>query len=84
MAEKKDTGFTVTDRRLFTEDGELRKDVAEPENITASGTKSAATETKPAESAPKADGDAVRAAVSRVDPHTYIDIYARRRQPAAR
>lgn len=30
MAEKRqDAGFTVTDRRLFTEDGELRKDVAE-------------------------------------------------------
>jgi hypothetical protein len=29
MAEKKqDTGFTVTDRRLFTEDGELRKDAS--------------------------------------------------------
>src|SRR5271155_3290169 len=28
MAEKKqESGFTVTDRRLFTEDGELRKDV---------------------------------------------------------
>jgi len=30
MAEKRqDSGFTVTDRRLFTEDGELRKDVPE-------------------------------------------------------
>ena len=30
MAEKKqESGFTVTDRRLFTEDGELRKDVPE-------------------------------------------------------
>ena len=30
MAEKKqEASFTVTDRRLFTEDGELRKDVAE-------------------------------------------------------
>jgi len=30
MAEKKqESGFTVTDRRLFTEDGELRKDVRE-------------------------------------------------------
>ena len=29
MAEKKDTGFTVTDRRLFTSEGELRKDVQE-------------------------------------------------------
>jgi hypothetical protein len=30
MAEKRqDSGFTVTDRRLFTEDGELRKDASE-------------------------------------------------------
>ena len=29
MAEKKDTGFTVTDRRLFTADGDLRRDVNE-------------------------------------------------------
>ncbi|HWY20473.1 MAG TPA: DUF1844 domain-containing protein [Candidatus Acidoferrum sp.] len=30
MAEKRqESGFTVTDRRLFTEDGELRKDVSE-------------------------------------------------------
>ena len=28
MAEKRqESGFTVTDRRLFTEDGELRKEV---------------------------------------------------------
>jgi hypothetical protein len=34
MAEKRqESGFTVTDRRLFTEDGELRKDV--PEEISA-------------------------------------------------
>jgi hypothetical protein len=34
MAEKRqDSGFTVTDRRLFTEDGELRKDV--PEKVEA-------------------------------------------------
>jgi hypothetical protein len=29
MAEKKDEGFTVTDRRLFTSEGELRQDVPE-------------------------------------------------------
>jgi Domain of unknown function (DUF1844) len=29
MAEKKESSFTVTDRRLFTPEGELRKDVAE-------------------------------------------------------
>jgi hypothetical protein len=34
MAEKRqESGFTVTDRRLFTEDGELRKDV--PEEVEA-------------------------------------------------
>jgi hypothetical protein len=34
MAEKRqESGFTVTDRRLFTEDGELRKDV--PEGVAA-------------------------------------------------
>ncbi len=29
MTEKKDTGFTVTDRRLFTAEGDLRRDVDE-------------------------------------------------------
>ena len=29
MAEKKDSGFTVSDRRLFTSEGELRRDVPE-------------------------------------------------------
>ena len=31
MTEKKNEGFTVSDRRLFTSDGELRKDVAAEE-----------------------------------------------------
>lgn len=31
MADKKDTGFKVTDRRLFTAEGELRENVAEEE-----------------------------------------------------
>ena len=31
MAEKKNETFTVTDRRLFTADGELRSEVPEPE-----------------------------------------------------
>jgi len=43
MAEKRqESGFTVTDRRLFTEDGELRKDVSEevqgPTPVTPSST----------------------------------------------
>ena len=47
MAEKKnDSGFTVTDRRLFTADGDLRPDAAEEEkNVSAS--------TTPKEVAPK-------------------------------
>lgn len=47
MAEKKnDSGFTVTDRRLFTSDGELRSDAAEevekPKSEAASAPKEAA------------------------------------------
>jgi hypothetical protein len=34
MAEKKNESFTVTDRRLFTTDGQLRKDVAEEQETT--------------------------------------------------
>ena len=48
MAEKKqDSGFTVTDRRLFTSDGELRSDVPEE---------------KPSESAPQASAVATASA----------------------
>jgi len=52
MAEKRqDSGFTVTDRRLFTEDGELRKGVAaetEPPKAAAPSTSAPpAKETEP-------------------------------------
>ena len=60
MAEKRqESGFTVTDRRLFTEDGELRKDVPEeveppkaaapPSPVATSG------QSAPAEAAPAAN-----------------------------
>jgi len=43
MAEKRqESGFTVTDRRLFTEDGELRKDVAEEQETPRAPTPPAA------------------------------------------
>jgi hypothetical protein len=49
MAEKRqESGFTVTDRRLFTEDGELRKDAAEE----TTPPKIASPAATPAESAP--------------------------------
>ena len=35
MAERKNESFTVTDRRLFTSDGELRKDVPEEKETPA-------------------------------------------------
>ena len=35
MAEKRQDSFTVTDRRLFTSDGELRKEVSEEEIATS-------------------------------------------------
>ena len=45
MAEKRTESFTVTDRRLFTADGELRKDV--PEETEAAPVKPAASSTPP-------------------------------------
>jgi hypothetical protein len=51
MAEKKqDTGFTVTDRRLFTAEGELRSDVAEEK--PAAEAPVAAAQSSPATPAP--------------------------------
>ena len=51
MAEKKnDSGFTVTDRRLFTSEGDLRSDV--PEEVETP--KAAAPQPKEAPAAPKA------------------------------
>jgi hypothetical protein len=53
MAEKKqDAGFTVTDRRLFTEDGELRRDTreeAEPPRAAAPAPAPPVKETAPAD-----------------------------------
>jgi hypothetical protein len=46
MAEKKqDTGFTVTDRRLFTTDGDLRSDVQEEQRVEESKTEAPAAAT---------------------------------------
>jgi hypothetical protein len=49
MAEKKQesSGFTVTDRRLFTSDGDLRQDVAEEEVKTPKPASVAAEKTEP-------------------------------------
>jgi hypothetical protein len=60
MAEKKHepSGFTVTDRRMFTSEGELRKDVAEetqPVKPAPAAQAGAATQAPPAP--PKSSGD---------------------------
>jgi Domain of unknown function (DUF1844) len=49
MAEKKNESFTVTDRRLFTSDGELRKDVPEEQEAATSATPAATGPMKAAE-----------------------------------
>jgi len=54
MADKKnEPSFTVTDRRLFTSEGELRSDVAE-ETVAPKATPAAPVEAPPAQQAPPA------------------------------
>src|SRR5713226_5659418 len=48
MSEKKQESFTVTDRRLFTSEGERRREVSEEEVSTSKPVPAAATEVKPA------------------------------------
>ena len=57
MAEKKtDSGFTVTDRRLFTSDGDLRADVPEEAEAPKPATQTAAPKEAPKEN-PAKPGD---------------------------
>lgn len=64
MADKKnESAFTVTDRRLFTSDGELRSDLPEeveaPKAVAATASKEAPTEqTAPQQATVPADGEA--------------------------
>lgn len=51
MSEKKQESFTVTDRRLFTSEGELRQEVSEEEVSTAAPAPPAAPEVRPAATA---------------------------------
>lgn len=52
MAERKKETFTVTDRRLFTADGELRKDVPEEQEEPITAKQPAVTPPSPAEESP--------------------------------
>ena len=51
MSEKKQESFTVTDRRLFTSDGEVRKDISEEQISTSAPPMSAPPTPAPAGSA---------------------------------
>jgi hypothetical protein len=56
MAEKKNESFTVTDRRLFTADGELRTEASEEEtSAPAAATTAPTPQEPPAPPAPSAD-----------------------------
>jgi Domain of unknown function (DUF1844) len=53
MSEKKQESFTVTDRRLFTSDGELRQEISEEEVSTSKPVAEVAPEVKPAAQVPE-------------------------------
>jgi hypothetical protein len=55
MAEKKTENFTVTDRRLFTAEGELRGETSEEEPSAPAATATPAQPEQPAPQAPSAD-----------------------------
>ena len=83
MAEKKNQTFTVTDRRLFTSEGELRKDVPEeqenhePATSAASSTAEDAAATEPSADEPpiptaaeqRQQADAYRQSSAEMDRH---------------
>jgi len=52
MAEKKQESFTITDRRLFTPEGELRHEVSEEEVSTSKPAAPAAAEARPVAAEP--------------------------------
>ena len=58
MAEKKQEGFTVSDRRLFTSEGDLRQDVPEEQPVPAPAPKAAAQAEPPAPASVATEEDA--------------------------
>ena len=58
MAEKKQESFTVTDRRLFTSEGEIREEVSQEEVSSAVPTPQAAPVVQPAVATPQQESNA--------------------------
>jgi hypothetical protein len=54
MAEKRNETFTVTDRRLFTSDGELRKETSEEQEVAVSKPAAVGTESDSSEASAEA------------------------------
>jgi hypothetical protein len=77
MSEKKQESFTVTDRRLFTSDGEPRREVSEEEVSTSKPTLPAppiaASETKPAANGSEPDVSAPSGLDAAVPPNPTAD-----------
>ena len=57
MAEKRTESFTVTDRRLFTAEGELRKETSEEQEVAAAPKPAAVAESAPATKAAETVSD---------------------------
>jgi uncharacterized protein DUF1844 len=68
MSEKKQESFTVTDRRLFTSEGELRREVSEEEVSTSKPVPPATGETKVASIAAEPSGRDQSPGPSELDP----------------
>lgn len=74
MAEKKNESFTVTDRRLFTSDGELRKDVSEEQKTPAAPTP-ATTSASSAQASPTSSPEPTPQAPTAAEQHEQAQAY---------
>jgi Domain of unknown function (DUF1844) len=74
MPEKKQDTFTVTDRRLFTPDGELREDITEEQVASSHPVAQPAPAAKPA-TGPTATSDAVPPAPTAAEQQQQADAY---------
>lgn len=81
MTEKKNSSFTVTDRRLFTPEGELRADVAEEQDqsATPAKTSTAQSPTQPVAEADKQESPSQPSA-SAVEQKQQADAYQKSSQ----
>jgi hypothetical protein len=75
MAEKKDSGFTVTDRRLFTPEGELRKEVAEEQPAEKTSVEAKTSPQPPASESKSSKGQDVPPGPTAAEQQEQADAY---------